>query len=571
MKQLNVTVVGSHIFVTGTEFANRGTWRRIPASRWNKVRKHWRYPASPFSAFRIKYFAEKLGHTIKHDSEFKRLLYDMLHIRELEHNCKKPEAIELAEKTKETAFDTVTIPWAHQVLASDFSKKRNSVYLAMDMGTGKTMVGINEFHCSMDNFVLIVCPLQVVDVWIDELEKHMPNNNRRVLVLDQGSSSKRADQFNLFTYHRLKKGPTVVIVNYESLWRGNLGAAFLDADFDVIVYDEIHKLKAAGSRVSRFAARLWRSDRFLIGLSGTPFPSGSKIDLYGQYRALDPGVFGPSKSKFQNRYFEVEMETRWDKKKQEVVEYPVLVGSRNDEELDRLLGLTMFRVEKSDVMDLPESISVGRYFRLDDNEREIYDEIQDELVAYVKSGTVTALNALSKAIRLQQITSGFVKTEEGVEERIGYSKANLLRKILSQEIPEGEPVCVFCKYTKDLATVKRITESLELRYKEVSGKRKDLERSKYPSNCDVLGLQVQSGGLGVQLQKSAYCIFYSIGRSLGEHIQCKDRLHRGGQTRQVMYIYLIAKDSIDEVIKDAIDAKKEFTDAIYEKIRQIIQ
>ena len=361
----------------------------------------------------------------------------------------------------------------------------------------------------------------------------------------------------------------MVIVNYESLWRGHLGAAILDADFDMIVYDEIHKLKAAGSKVSRFAARLWRRNRFILGLSGTPFPSGSKDDAYGQYRALDPAVFGTNHGRFQNRYFVIEMDARWDKKKKEAVEYPVLAGTRNEEEFERLLGLTMFRVEKQDVMDLPETITVKRYFELDDKERSAYEDIQEELVTLVKSGEATATNALSKVIRLQQITSGFIKTESGIEEIIGRSKANTLKKVLRDEIPRNEPVCVFCKYRKDLETVRQTSEELKLRYKEVSGSHKDLERGQYPSDCDILGVQVQSGGLGVNLVKSAYCIYYSLGQSLGQYLQCRDRLHRGGQTRQIMYIHLVAKKTIDEVIYQAIEEKKEFVDEILKQIKKI--
>jgi SNF2 family DNA or RNA helicase len=157
-----------------------------------------------------------------------------------------------------------------------------------------------------------------------------------------------------------------------------------------------------------------------------------------------------------------------------------------------------------------------------------------------------------------------------VEEQIGKSKQKALKSILDTEIPRGEPCVVFCKFTADLLSVREIAAKLKLRYKELSGAHKEIEKGQYPSNCDIFGVQIQTGGLGINLTTSAYCIFYSIGYSLGEHQQCRDRLHRGGQTRQVLYINLIAKNTIDVTIHDAISQKKEIVDAILEKIRKNI-
>jgi len=555
---LKISVVGSRIFLKNTDYADRARWSQIPGGIWLKKKQAWQYPRSPFAAFRIKYFAEKVGQKITPDKLFNELLREMKTIRSAAHYSKGPDALALAEKHKITAFDTTTVPWAHQVVAAEFTRGRGMAYLAMDMGTGKTLVGINEIHHTKARSILVVCPKTVMDVWIAEFEKHRPSKWRRMCVLDYGSSSKKADLFNQFMVH-VGANPSVVIINYESFWRGDLGAAFLDSHFDIIIYDEIHKLKAPGSECSRFAAKLWSRASFLLGLSGTPFPSGHKIDVYGQYRALDPAVYGTNFSRFRSRYWHVIGE-----------DYPILIGTKNEVEFDKLLGLTMFRVEKEDVMDLPETMMVNRYFRLDRKEEKIYEDMEEDFVAFVGSGKATATNSLAKIVRLQQITSGFVKTEAGYEERIGTSKQKALAEILSDEVPRGEPVVVFCKFTKDLLSVRETAAKLKLRYKELSGAHKEIEQGQYPHDCDILGVQVRTGGLGINLTKSAYCIFYSIGYSLAEYVQCRDRLHRGGQTRQVLYINLIAKGTIDTIIHDAISQKREIVDAILEKIRKDI-
>ena len=207
---------------------------------------------------------------------------------------------------------------------------------------------------------------------------------------------------------------------------------------------------------------------------------------------------------------------------------------------------------------------------MDLKESKAYEEMEEDFVTWVNSGKATAQNSLSKIVRLQQITSGFVRVESGREEMVGCSKQKALSGVLSDEIPRGEPCVVFCKFTSDLAAVRQISAKLGLRYKELSGAHKQLEQGQYPRDCDILGVQVRTGGLGVNLVKSAYCIFYSIGYSLAEYLQCRDRLHRGGQSRQVLYINLIAKGTIDTIIHDAISQKKEIVDAILEKIRKNI-
>lgn len=554
--KLDVSVTGKHIFVGGTDYDDRAYWAQIPGAIWEKKLKKWRYPASPFAAYRIQWIAGRVNQQIKKEKLFRELLDEMKLIRSAAHYCKREDAIDFAEQFRDEAFNTLTKPWAHQVVAAEFTRGRGFAYLAMDMGTGKTLVAINEIYHRDARLVLVVCPKSVIDVWVEELQKHKPSSRRRVLALYDGSSTKKAEQVKRFIE---AAGPSVsiIICNYESFWRGDLGKTFLDQYFDIIVYDEIHKLKAAGSYVSRFAGRMVHKASFRLGLSGTPFPNGPQ-DSYGQYRALDAGVFGTSVSKFRRRYFVLN----------EYVDYPDIIGTRNEAQMDQLLGLTMFRVEKSDVMDLPDTLTVYRYFDMSSEQRKVYREMENEFVAFVNQERCTATNALTRIVRLQQITSGFIKTETGEERKIGNEKEKALKDILENEIPRRDPVVVFCKFTKDLRSVEKLALDLGLRYKELSGARKELERGQYPNRCDVLGVQVQSGGLGVNLVKSAYCIFYSLGYSLAEYLQCKDRLHRGGQSRHVLYIHLLARGTIDELVHEAIMEKKEIVDDILEKIRK---
>ena len=72
---------------------------------------------------------------------------------------------------------------------------KNYAYLAMDMGTGKTLVAINEIFRRKCASVLIICPKSVIDVWVDELERHASNQDYVITPLKKGTSSDKAQAY----------------------------------------------------------------------------------------------------------------------------------------------------------------------------------------------------------------------------------------------------------------------------------------------------------------------------------------------------------------------------------------
>ena len=81
-------------------------------------------------------------------------------------------------------------------------------------------------------------------------------------------------------------------------------------------------------------------------------------------------------------------------------------------------------------------------------------------------------------------------------------------------------------------------------------------------------MQIQAVGLGVNLVRARFCVFYSVGFSLADYEQAKARVHRGGQTRNVTYIHLIAKHTVDQQVYKALAGKKEVVDEIMEAVKR---
>lgn len=414
----------------------------------------------------------------------------------------------------------------------------------MGMGTGKSRCVIDLMVNRHHRSVLIVCPKSVMQVWPKQFETHHPDpDGIHVEVLNSGTCDAKGARLK-----RLRdeiRMPLVFVVNYDAYWRGKLGEAIVSRTWDLVVLDESHRIKAPGGRASFFAKRIpaqWR-----LCLTGTPMPH-SPLDLYGQFRFLDRHIFGTSFTLFRDRYAVMGGFERRQ-----------VVGWKNEEDMNRRLYSITYRVGP-EVLDLPEAMHVERTFDLTQKARKVYRSLEDEFCAELDSGIVTASNCMVKVLRLQQVTSGFVKLDEDEEEDLDPGKAALLRDIL-EDLDPNEPVVVFCRFRRDLETVHEVAKDLRTASGELSGSANHLElwqAEEFP----ILAVQIQSGGLGVDLTRARYAIYFSIGYSLGEFEQSLARIHRPGQTKPCTYIHLIASNTVDEKVYEALRKKKDVIETI---------
>jgi SNF2 family DNA or RNA helicase len=241
-------------------------------------------------------------------------------------------------------------------------------------------------------------------------------------------------------------------------------------------------------------------------------------------------------------------------------------GWINQDEFNHLLNLLMFRVD-SEVLDLPPAVDMRRYCALEKEALRVYSNLEAEFISDVGTGVVTAGNALTRLLRLQQVTSGFVTDEEGRERDLGSEKATLLATLL-EDIPAHEKIVVFCRFRHDLRVVRECAEAAGRAYGELSGTDNDLEGGQIPSHVNVLGTQIQAGGLGVNLIAARHCVFYSLGFSLGDYLQARKRVHRGGQEKNVVYTHLIAQGTVDEKVYEALEKKEKVVEAIMDYVKK---
>ena len=426
--------------------------------------------------------------------------------------------------------DGLFTAWAHQLQFVEWFRDRFAGLLAADMGTGKTFATLLALDAAK-------YPLVHVD-------------------LSRGTSAQRAERLQNALATASGKC-LVVTVNYEAVWRSQLAPTIESVRWSSIVLDESHRIKAPGGKASRYLARLAAKQTHArrLCLTGTPMPH-SPLDLYGQFRFLEPNVFGQSYTRMRARYAECDPR------------FPSKVRKwRNQDELAAKLDAHSWRVTADEVLDLPEAIHETIPVELSPKVLRFYRTFEKEMTAEIDAGTVTAANALTKLLRMAQATGGYARIDgaAGVTAIDGIPSKRLALQDRLEDLSATEPVVVFCRFRSDLDDVAAAARELGREYAEVSGDRKDLERWQ-AGDAAILGVQMQSGGVGIDCSRAAYAFYYSLGYSLGDYEQSLARLRRPGQTRCVRYYHLVCQGTVDEQVYAALRERRNVVDAVLQKL-----
>lgn len=445
--------------------------------------------------------------------------------------------------------------WQHQKDGIDLMTREPSAMLAFDMGTGKTRTVIEFMHREQPRRTLIVAPKSVVPVWPREFEK--VSSPFDVREFSKGGTAVKAKEIRKALESQNGK-PLAVVINYDSVWRDRLKDLLRYTEWDLIVADESHKIKAHNSRCSRFMGLFANQHNARrVCLTGTPMPH-SPLDVFGQYRFLRPDIYGTNYTWFKNRYCQtvtIDLPTggRFEK----------IIGWVNQEELhDKFYSIAM-RVNKRYVLDLPPTMHTTVPVRLSDKAWKTYKEIENGFISYLESGdAVTASNVLAKMVRMQQIASGFVVTESGGVADVDGSKADALADLV-----EGidRPIAVFCKYHHTLDAIKEVAKKLKRPCRELSGRINEIGGYWDAAENEVAAIQIQAGGVGIDLTACADVVYYDQTWSLGEYDQSLARVDRPGQKSPVTYYHLLATGTIDEGIKRALEQRVDLITSILER------
>lgn len=446
--------------------------------------------------------------------------------------------------------------WQHQIDACDFAGERSAAMLAMPMGVGKSACIVEVVARRRWRRILILAPKSVVSHWPREFARG--GSDAVVIALDgrKPVAARVAQARAACAAHEAHATrPLVIVTNHESAWRGEMSDWIAAWNPELLVVDESHRAKDPFGRFSKWLAAAGRTARQRIALTGTPFPH-SPLDIFAQYRFLLPDIFGWSFTRFRARYA---IMGGWQGKQ--------VVGYRATDELAERFRRIAYECP-ADAVSLPETVDSEIRVELSAKARRVYNQVAEDFWSAVGGGSVTASNALTRLLRLQQITGGSLPldVEEGEDprarrvEEVDAAKTDALTELLG-DLPHGEPVVVFARFRADLDRIHVAACEAGLSSAELSGRVDDLEAWQ-GGEADVLAVQIQAGGVGVDLTRARVCVYYSLGFSLGEYLQSRKRVHRPGQTRSVLYTHLIASGTVDEQVYQALERRQDVIEAV---------
>ena len=369
--------------------------------------------------------------------------------------------------------------------------------------------------------------------------------------------SKRKDKLKLLCH---KIGLKVAIINYEATWR--MEKELNTYKPDVIICDESQKIKNPSASQSKTIHRLGVKAKYKIILTGTPVQN-SPMDVFSQWKFLDPNIFGLSFYAFRNHY--AVMGGYYN---HQILRY------KNMDELTSKAHSVAYRITKEEALDLPEQIFLNRYCELEPTARKIYDTVVKESYAELMDGEITATNVLTKLMRLSQIAGGHVKDDEGRMQVISKSKLNELKDIMEDVIIDNKKkLVIFARFIPEIESIKSLAREMDIRYSYITGEIKTEERSEMCSkfqndnNIKLFIAQIQTAGLGITLTAADTAVFYSLDFNYANYSQAIARTHRIGQKNTCTYINLIATETVDEKILKALESKQDIAKNIVDNWR----
>ena len=473
-------------------------------------------------------------------------------------------------------------PWEHQkkAIALAFkalvTDKLQGFALFMEMGTGKTATTINILRMlfGINKRVMrtiIFCPPVVRENWKREFRMHSKIDQKDIIVLE-GAGTKRYDKFTLNAFEEAfgpltsAKKNKVFITNYESLSMEKLFKMISIWEPEILIFDESHKLKSHKSKRTKLAIKLADKAAYKVALTGTPILN-TPMDIWSQFRILDGGqTFDKNFFAFRARYFQDKNAGMPTTKY-----FPDWRPIQGLEQMfNGLIYRKAFRALKKDCLDLPEIVRKRVDVEMSPDQRRMYKEMERLYVTYLGDKACVASIALTKALRLQQITSGHFVDDTGQAHNFKTNpRIDALGEILAQLVDDHK-VIVWSAFKQNYKAIVALCEKLEAPAVTLTGGMTDKQRQRAIDDFQekpsvrVMIANQQAGGTGVNLTAASYMVYFSKGYALEADLQSEARCHRGGSEihESITRIDLVAPDTIDQVITEALARKENLANNI---------
>lgn len=482
-------------------------------------------------------------------------------------------------------LSTPWTPHAYQKKAVKFLLEHAAAALFLDPGLGKTSITLGAIKLlkkkKVLSKVLLIAPLRVCyNVWPVESQLWTDFHGLRVCVLHGPNKDEL-----------LKTEADIYVINPEGLdWllqvkkvrvvSPKTGKVITKVEvdirrwkklgFDTLVIDELSKFKHTTSLRYKAMKLVLHTFRRRWGLTGSPASNGL-LDLFGQCYMLDQGrTLGQYITHYRMKYFNPSRDGfNW------------IIREGADQEIYKRLSPLALRMDADDYLDMPEVIENNIRVDLPDDVREIYDRLEEDLIAKINAKVVVASTAAAASMKCRQVANGGIYLDQEVKALVKLPKSkrewlNLhTAKVdaledLVEEL-QGSPLLVAYDFGHDLdrlqARFPKAAFACDYNMKQFS----ELEASWNRGEVPLLFGHPQSVGHGLNLQQSGHHVcWHSMTWDYELYDQFIRRVRRqGNRAKKIFVHHIIARGTIDEVILGALKAKRKGQNALFTALQEL--
>lgn len=457
-----------------------------------------------------------------------------------------------------------TTPYQHQITALDRSIDKDAYAFFAEMGAGKSKMLIdtisNLYLRGEIQFALVIAPKGVYRNWTNkEIPDHFPEDVPHRIIRWVVNPNK-AQQTELRSVREPFDGLTIFVMNVEafSTIKGRAAGEWLSKNLGprgLVGIDESTTIKNHRAKRTKALISIGNGFKYKRIMTGSPITK-EPMDIYAQAAFLGPRLLGcESFYAFQGRYAVTQRKTMGAHSFQQVI------GYRNLDELTEKIDTFSYRVLKEDCLDLPPKTYTARYVTLTDEQRKMYEQIRNDGFVMMDSGDmVSAPQVITLMLRLQQVMSGHLMTDEGELLTFPSGRLDALMEVVAET---SGKVIIFSRFRHD---IKMIQEALNKEYGEgsavtyfgdtsVEARELAVKNMQDPASKVRFFISNKTGAYGITLTEASTVVYYTNDFDLETRIQSEDRAHRIGQKKPVTYIDLVAEGTIDEKIVENLRNK----------------
>ncbi|XP_019195250.1 PREDICTED: SWI/SNF-related matrix-associated actin-dependent regulator of chromatin subfamily A-like protein 1 isoform X2 [Ipomoea nil] len=512
--------------------------RKVPKAFWNAKERLWMFPLSSLSS------AEKILNGISSsnvevqnlDPLVQRAIVAANEVCDIQDRY---ESIPDSIKTKLMPFQCDGVRFALQHGAR--------ILLADEMGLGKTIQAIAVSSCVRESWpVLVLTPSSLRLHWASMIQQWLDISPSDILVvLSQLSGSNRAG-FKIVPSNAkrsIQLDGIFNIISYDTVPK--LQDTLMASEFKVVIADESHFLKNAQAKRTNASLPILQKAKYAILLSGTPALS-RPIELFKQLEALYPDVY-KNVHEYGNRYCKGGI-------------FGVYQGASNHEELHNLMKATvMIRRLKKDVLsELPVKRRQQVFLNLEDKEMKCINALFCELEVVKSKIKSSQSKEEAESLKLTMnnlINKIYVASAKG--------KISSVLDYLGTVIEADCKFLIFAHHVEMIDAIHQYLLKKKVGCIRIDGGTPAASRQalvtdfQEKASIKAAVLSIKAGGVGLTLTAASTVIFAELCWTPGDLIQAEDRAHRIGQVSSVNIYYLLANDTVDDIIWDVVKNKLE--------------